>query len=78
MFMLSQGSQSFMMNQSHELGGSRMERKSSLWKNFLLLTIGSLFALHMNVSNAADNTSNGSNTQTTTSTSTDDCVLEAE
>ena len=78
MFMLSQGLDKSMMVSSHELGGSRMERKSSLWKNFLLLTIGSLFALHMNVSKAADNTSSGSSTQTTSSSSTDDCVLEAE
>lgn len=50
-----------------------MERKS-LWKNFLLLTVGGLLALHVNVSNAADN----SDSSTTSPDSTDDCTLEAE
>lgn len=50
-----------------------MERKS-LWKNFLLLTVGGLLALHINVSNAADST----DTSTASSDSTDECVLEQE
>jgi hypothetical protein len=56
-----------------ELGGSRMERKS-IWKNFLLLTVGSLLALHINVSNATE-TSDSSNTSADAS---DECVLEQE
>jgi hypothetical protein len=31
-----------------------MERKS-LWRNFLVLTVGSLLALHINVTNASEN-----------------------
>lgn len=50
-----------------------MERKS-IWKNFLLLTIGGLLALHVNVSSASDLTDHSVNS----SDSTDDCVLEAE
>lgn len=33
-----------------------MEQKS-LWKNFLLLTVGSLLALHLNVASATDQAS---------------------
>ena len=51
-----------------------MERKS-LWKNFLLLTVGSLLALHVNVSNAAEESAQSKNTSTDAS---DECVLEAE
>jgi hypothetical protein len=50
-----------------------MERKS-IWKNFLLLTIGGLLALHINVSNAADSTE----TSSTSSDVSDNCVLEQE
>lgn len=61
------------MNQT-ELGGSRMERKSSsLWKNFLLLTVGSLLALHLNVSQAADD-----NSGNTSSDASESCTLEVE
>ena len=60
---------------SHELGGSRMEQKS-VWKNFLLLTVGGLLALHVNVTQAAEKTS-GSDSQTT-QTSSEECVLEVE
>lgn len=48
-----------------------MERKS-LWKNFLLLTVGSVLALHVSVVNAADSTDNSN----TSSDATDECVLE--
>jgi hypothetical protein len=48
-----------------------MERKS-LWKNFLLLTVGSILALHISVVNAADSTDNSN----TSSDATDECVLE--
>ena len=48
-----------------------MERKS-LWKNFLLLTVGGLLVLHMNVSNAAE----GSNDTNSSSDATEECVLE--
>lgn len=54
-----------------ELGGSRMERKS-IWKNFLLLTIGGLLALHVDVSQADTNNENA----LTSPDSTDECVLE--
>lgn len=50
-----------------------MERKSP-WKNFLLLTIGSLLALHINVASAQDSsqdTDSGSD-------ASDSCVLPAE
>ena len=50
-----------------------MERKS-LWKNFLLLTVGSLLALHLNVSQAADQ----SDSSNTSSDASDSCVLEQE
>lgn len=50
-----------------------MERKS-IWKNFLLLTVGGLLALHINVSNAAE-TSDSSNSS---SDASDECVLEQE
>jgi hypothetical protein len=56
-------------NKVLELGGSRMERKS-LWRNFLVLTVGSLLALHLNVSQASDSGSNSS------PDATDECVLE--
>lgn len=48
-----------------------MERKS-LWKNFLLLTVSGLLALHLNVTQAAE-TSDSSNTSPD---ATDECVLE--
>lgn len=51
-----------------------MERKS-IWKNFLLLTVGGLLALHLNVSNAADTNTDASNTS---SDASDECVLEQE
>jgi hypothetical protein len=50
-----------------------MERKS-LWKNFLLLTVGGLLALHLNVSNAAETTG----TSNSSSDASDGCVLEQE
>ena len=50
-----------------------MERKS-LRKNFLLLAIGGLLALHINISNAADST-DGTNTS---SDASEECVLEQE
>jgi hypothetical protein len=50
-----------------------MERKS-LWKNFLLLTVSSLLALHLNTGYAADETDKGN----TSSDASDSCVLEAE
>ncbi len=55
-----------------ELGGSRMERVS-IWKNFLLLTVGGLLALHVNVVNA--DTSDHFDVDTDSS---DECVLEQE
>jgi hypothetical protein len=61
------------MNKFKKLGGSRMERKS-LWKNFLLLTVGSLLALHLNVSQAAESSDEG----LSSSDASDNCVLEAE
>jgi hypothetical protein len=61
------------MKKFKKLGGSRMERKS-LWKNFLLLTVGSLLALHLNVSQAAESSDEG----LSSSDSSDNCVLEAE
>lgn len=48
-----------------------MERKS-IWKNFLLLTIGGLLALHVDVSQADDKNQNA----LTSPDSTDECVLE--
>ncbi len=48
-----------------------MERKS-IWKNFLLLTIGGLLALHVDVSQADVNNENA----LTSPDSTDECVLE--
>ncbi len=50
-----------------------MECKT-LWKNFLLLTVGGLLALHLNVSQAAESSDKG----LTSSDATDDCILEAE
>lgn len=50
-----------------------MERKS-LWKNFLLLTVSGLLALHLNVGHAADNSDDGVSSHD----ASDDCVLEAE
>lgn len=50
-----------------------MERKS-LWKNFLLLTVGGLLALHVDVSSAQDTV----NTSNTSSDASDTCVLEQE
>lgn len=50
-----------------------MERKS-LWKNFLLLTVGSLLALHLNVTQAADNSEDAD----TTSDTNAECVLTLE
>lgn len=51
-----------------------MERKS-IWKNFLLLTVGGLLALHLNVSQAQDINADSSNTS---SDATEECVLEQE
>lgn len=48
-----------------------MERKS-IWKNFLLLTIGGLLALHVDVSQADVNNDNA----LVNPDSTDECVLE--
>lgn len=48
-----------------------MEHKS-LWKNFLLLSIGSLLALHLNVSNAAEQSSSSSSAD---DEKTEGCVL---
>lgn len=50
-----------------------MEQKS-IWKNFLLLTVGGLLALHVNVSSASDVTDHSVNSPD----ATDECVLEAE
>ena len=50
-----------------------MEHKS-IWKNFLLLTVGGLLALHVNISQAADSNDNTN----TSSDATDECVLEQE
>jgi hypothetical protein len=50
-----------------------MERKS-IWKNFLLLTVGGLLALHVDVSNATES----SDTSDTSSDASDSCVLEQE
>jgi hypothetical protein len=57
---------------NEELGGSRMER-ISIWKNFLLLIVGSLLALHINVVNAADTSSP---TTSNDSGKTEGCTLE--
>lgn len=54
-----------------------MERKS-LWRNFLVLTVGSLLALHINVVSAADNGSTDNTSDTTSSDASDSCVLPAE
>lgn len=48
-----------------------MEHKS-IWKNFLLLTVGGLLALHVDVSQAADD----SDKSLTSPDATDECVLE--
>ncbi len=48
-----------------------MERKS-LWKNFLLLTVGSLLAFNIDVVSAADST----DSTDTSSDASDECVLE--
>jgi hypothetical protein len=53
-----------------------MERKS-LWRNFLVLTVGSLLALHINVVSAADDSSTASS-DNTSSDASDACVLPAE
>ena len=53
-----------------ELGGSRMER-SSLWKNFLLLTVGGLLALHLNVASAQVDASSAQSAD-----KTEGCILE--
>ncbi len=55
-----------------ELGGSRMEQ-TSIWKNFLLLIVGSLLALHINVVSAADSTSSATSSD---SDKTEGCSLE--
>ena len=49
-----------------------MEHKS-LWKNFLLLTVGSLIVLHMNIASAAGQTS--TSTSSTDDEKTEGCVL---
>jgi hypothetical protein len=48
-----------------------MERKS-LWKNFLLLTVGSLLVFHIDGVSAADSTESTD----TSSDASDECVLE--
>jgi len=50
-----------------------MEHKS-LWKNFLLLSVTSLLALHLNVASANDS----SDETHTSSDASDECVLEQE
>ena len=50
-----------------------MERKS-LWKNFLLLTVSGLLALHINVSKAAES----ADSSNTSSDASEECVLEQE
>ena len=62
------------MPKTDELGGSRMEQKS-IWKNFLLLIVGSLLALHINVVSAADSTSAVTSTD---SDKTEGCSLEEQ
>jgi hypothetical protein len=47
-----------------------MEQKS-IWKNILLLTVGSLLALHLNVSSAADSTPSDASSED----KTEGCVL---
>lgn len=48
-----------------------MERES-LWKNFLTLVVGGLLALHVSVSQAADDTKD----TTTSPDASADCTLE--
>jgi len=49
--------------------------QNSIWKNFLLLVIGGLLAMHVNFTQAGD----GSSTSLTNSSDTSDgCVLEQE
>lgn len=50
-----------------------MEQKT-LWKNFILLMVGGLLALHVNVSSAAE----GSHNPNTSTDASDECVLEQE
>jgi hypothetical protein len=50
-----------------------MEQKS-IWKNFLLLTVSSILALHLTTAGAADT----SDKSQTSSDATDECVLEQE
>jgi hypothetical protein len=57
-----------------KLGGSRMERNSQ-WKNFLLLIVGSLLALHLNVGQAYDE---GSFDDSFYEEKTDGCILEEQ
>lgn len=45
----------------------------SIWKNFLLLIVGSLLALHINVVNAADTSSPATSSD---SGKTEGCTLE--
>jgi hypothetical protein len=46
---------------------------NSMWKNVLLLTIGSVFALHVQMVSAQDNVSEVKTT--TETTSVEDCVI---
>lgn len=50
-----------------------MEQKI-MWKNFLLLTVGALLALHVNISQAAES----SDKSNSSSDASDACVLEQE
>ena len=50
-----------------------MERKSC-WKNFVVLIVGGLLALHLDVASAAET----DNSSTTSSDASDECVLEQE
>jgi len=47
--------------------------QTSIWKNFLLLIVGSLLALHINVVSAADSTSSATSSD---SDKTEGCSLE--
>ncbi len=48
-----------------------MERKT-IWKNFLILALGSLIVFHVDMANANEDTSQSS------STGDEECVLEGE
>jgi hypothetical protein len=48
--------------------------RESIWKKWLLLTVSGLFALHINLTNAADS----KDISETSSDTSDSCVLEEE